>query len=130
MNLLIYVTPPIDWFGGAHNVAIDDLGNITMMSPSFDLNCDEHEPVAHLRTDIQAIVYAAMPACKRYGWEGDLRHGHLFAYPLPREGNAPLWMVIAKQDNNGTCFIATEYAVPHFERMATESHAFDWTHTK
>lgn len=58
----------------------------------------------------------ALSAGKQLGWEGDFRAGtgpHVAALP---DHDSALLMLVWKQDNNGTTFVASQARLAHLEQ--------------
>lgn len=92
----IYVTCPIDWWGGWHKI-----------TSSVALP-------AHITTLIKSVGKILIDHA---GWDGKNREKntwYLSAIPDPDYSDSALILAI-KQDNNGTCFIFSQLKLAHLE---------------
>ena len=103
--IFIYMTNPIDvWPGDSLWKFVDGI--------------DKDDPLLLPSTIMFDFAEACVLASK-VGWEGDFRDDpEIFWIPDPHSGN---WMYgfAWKQNNNGTCFIASPVDLPHLKEFAT-----------
>lgn len=71
--------------------------------------------------EFEEVFDTAKVSAKLIGWDGDIREGP-FVSVLPPGGcgEQSLFIIAWKQDNNGTSFVASPYALPW---LATENSA-------
>jgi len=107
-ELHVYSTGPIDIWDGW----IPMLHFLSVPIPNYDVSEFTH---AHLN-ERSELVHRFCQACqlaRSIGWEGDFRQGpYVSAIPAGDSECHSELLIAWKQDNNGTTFIASPFALP------------------
>lgn len=102
MKLYCYHVAPIDfWFGAVGSSLLDSM---------IDGEYGDARERKQVRAGIVALRSKAEKAFLGIGWEGDVREGPYF-FSVPGD-NQMLLGYMLKQDNNGSCFIASPIPLP------------------
>ena len=103
--MFVYDAGTIDYCNGM--TALKDYINLCF------LNRDE--PCEYLSyLELQKFLISSFMAvkCTVSHWEGDIRGDNIFISAIPIGDNTTLKLLAFKQDNNGSCFIASEFPLP------------------
>lgn len=112
-KLFCYNTGPIDNFYGLH----------TFESLEEEMGGPCRESV-NIRSELDRLLGACLPAFRDLGWEGDCNLGPgFFMLPDP-EGATFQWGVAIKQGNNGQSFIASPFPLPYLEEHGRHVEVF------
>ena len=66
----------------------------------------------------------AETAFKSILWEGDVREGPYY-FAMPGESELDIGYIV-KQDNNGSCFVASPIELPHLDSIAFKKTKVSW----
>ena len=111
MKLYCYYIPPIDYWFGA--ITGDQL-----LATVWREGNENWESIAAISQEVVKLKTEAEAAFKTIGWEGDVREGPYF-FALPGEVEMSLGYML-KQDNDGSCFIASPCELPNLDSIAFE----------
>lgn len=103
MKLYCYHIAPIDFWYGAMN------GEELMLSIYRNGEVGFRGKDAVIK-GVQQLIHDAEKAFRTIGWEGDVRQGPYF-FAVPSDTEMQLGYML-KQDNNGSCFIASPVELP------------------
>lgn len=98
MKLFCYHIAPIDFWHGV-------LTGEELLTTIYRQGEPHFAQIAHECQEIARLVAKAEGAFRQMGWEGDIREGPFF-FAVPAEP-AMLLGYVLKQDNNGSCFVAS-----------------------
>lgn len=87
--------------------------------PAIDIGWDF---VHHV--DIRCVAKEVRDVATKLGWEGDVRSAECGVFLIPGDTSFDVAFVW-KQDNNGTCFVASPRPLDHLCVIAFETEAFE-----
>lgn len=114
MKLFCYRIPPIDFWSGA-------MTGRQLIESAWDT----HAPLGHAEAwastasfcqMVEVLAEKAEKGFASIGWEGDVREGP-FYFALPSDGSLLIGYMI-KQDNNGSCFVASPRRLEFLDAIA------------
>lgn len=96
---------------------IDYCMGMTLLKDYIKLSCDNRKesklcylPYLHLQKFLINSFMAVK--CAVTSWEGDIRGDNIYISAIPIPGNETLKILVFKQDNNGSSFIASQFPLP------------------
>jgi hypothetical protein len=109
MQLFVYAISPIDHWGGWRRF---DEAMLPGPSDAYPSRFSYDWQFGPTLEELNIRLKLAMQLARNDGWEGDVREGPYWA-PLPIDEPGVYDFVIAwKQDNNGTCYVVSPFALP------------------
>lgn len=110
--LYCYHIPPVDFWTGA--VSKEELVEATPFAPIHEDEAANHRN--RTEQELDRLEQKAHDAFREIGWEGDVREGPYF-FSVPGD-TSMVHGYILKQDNNGSCFIASPVPLPHLGELS------------